>query len=105
MEIKIDSKLHIRFHTPPEAETLIGLFTYPNPKYQDNARMNFSNFGVPKEIMTCEFDERERELVSSRGELWKIIRRVPFKLIDETVLGRELPNIQFQSPDFKLDSR
>lgn len=105
MEIKIDSKLRVRFPTPVEAKALTELLTYPNPKYQDNARMNFSNFGVPKEIMTYEFDEEERELAVSRGELGKIIRCIPSRLIDETILGRELPDIRFHNPDFNLDSR
>jgi superfamily II DNA or RNA helicase len=59
-------------------------FTYPNPKYQENIRLGFSNFGVPQQISL--FSENGDFLYFPRGLISQVREINPgLEIADQTI--------------------
>jgi superfamily II DNA or RNA helicase len=64
--------------------TVVTKFTYPNPKYTENIRLGFSNFGVQPQIRL--FNESSEFFIFPRGLVGEIRKLDPaLKLQDQTV--------------------
>ena len=65
--VRLSNIMEIRKDENPDLDShrLKTRFTYPNPKWAENERLGFSNFGVPGEI--CLVQEQEDRFTLPRG--------------------------------------
>jgi superfamily II DNA or RNA helicase len=86
--IHVNNCITIRREENPEFNPagLIQTVTNPNPRYHQNERLGFSNYGVPREICLAELHPEYLSL--PRGCMSEILKMYPdAAVIDETILA------------------
>ena len=66
-------------------DSVIKQFTYPNPRFYENLRLGFSNFGTPRNICLAG-DTGNDHLILPRGLIKELFLKIPdMEIVDKTV--------------------
>lgn len=96
---------------PPNVrQHVMSSLTYTNPKYEQNARLGFSNFATPRDLYTFSREDGRDAVSCMRGEIRKVFHALTgvmnpelLEINDKTV---SVPtNIEYMNTSFDLDER
>lgn len=95
---------------PPVREHVMTSLTYTNPKYEQNARLGFSNFATPHDLYTFSLEDGHNAISCMRGEIRKVFHALTgvmnpelLEINNKTV---SVPtNIEYMNTSFDLDER
>lgn len=102
--MKVTDKIYFDLSKEPVDARIYPFLTYRNPEYFQKMNMGISVYGIPKEIITWQYDETTKILSIPRGEALKIkpylqnIWQPVFEHPDHPI------NIKYINDDFDLDT-
>lgn len=103
-QIELDVRTSNIYRSPMALKSLEIALTFPNPKFQDAARLGFSTFGIPKDILLIH-QTPSGTWYLPRGHVRTVLESFPHEKIEDKTVSVWNQFVLYLNEDFKLDER